>query len=270
MVDPFADESGARNDRDLVGTVDDAAGYRAADGSYLFLRLRLEDDPIPGGSVRPFAWGILLDTDSNTSTYEVLIQLNGIAGEVALHRNTTTTVANDPSDPPDAPAVRTYAVSTHARTLVASATTYGGDSDYFLDVAIPWSDLSSVGISQSTTVVAWAATSSTSSTLNGDLACHDPGQSARSLSGAAPSATVLDPWRDSDGDGYTDDREIEQGTNPHDASSHPSGAPNMPLLEGGGGCGAAPSTSAFALLVGLAWLVARCRHRGTDGQQPRR
>src|SRR5262245_45459422 len=73
MTDLEQDEAGARNEKDLVGTTSFPAGERASDGDYLYLRLRLDQDPIPNGLVRPFAWGLLLDVDGNLSTYEVLL-----------------------------------------------------------------------------------------------------------------------------------------------------------------------------------------------------
>jgi hypothetical protein len=261
MTDPYADESGAQNDRDIVGDLTDAAGYRTSDGTYLYLRMRVDSDPIPGGTIRPFAWGLLIDTDGNTGTYEALIVANGVQQQVALHRNTTTTLVNDPTDPPDAPAFRTYDVATHARSVVAPNTDYGGNADYFIDFAVPWSDLQAMGISATLPVTAWAATSSTSSALNGDFACFDNGTGNPTLSGTAPARTILDPGRDTDDDGYSDDLEIEQGTDPNDAGSHPSGGPNIPLLQGGGGCTAAPTGLMTVVTLGLiaAWLHRRRR-----------
>ncbi|HYX90159.1 MAG TPA: hypothetical protein VE782_01250, partial [Myxococcaceae bacterium] len=57
MTDPYRDESGAVGERDLIGDANAATGFRAADAQYLYLRMRLDQDPIPGGTVRPFAWG---------------------------------------------------------------------------------------------------------------------------------------------------------------------------------------------------------------------
>src|SRR5919198_5966444 len=57
MTDPYRDESRAVGERDLIGDTNAATGFRAADAQYLYLRMRLDQDPIPGGTVRPFAWG---------------------------------------------------------------------------------------------------------------------------------------------------------------------------------------------------------------------
>src|SRR5919197_789793 len=243
MTDPYRDESGAVGERDLVGDTNAATGFRAADAQYLYLRMRLDQDPIPGGTVRPFAWGLLLDLDGNLQTYEVLLLVDGISGVVSIYRNSSTTILNDPTDPPDATPVKTYSLASNARTVMASGSSYGGNADYFLDVAIPWQDLQLVGLTPSTPVTAWLATSSTSTTLNGDFACWDDSSGNPTLSGTPAGTTVLDPGVDSDGDGYTDVVEFAAGSDPRNAASHPL------QLAGGGGCNSADGVSLVAVLL---------------------
>jgi hypothetical protein len=140
--------------------------------------------------------------------------------------------------------VASYPISTHGRSSAAPGSSYGGDQDYFLDFAVPWSTLSPLGLTAVTPIELWAGTSSSANALNGDLACHDGSTGDPTLSGINPDPTVLDPVVDTDGDGYTDRVEVEAGTDPNDASSHPAGPPPPPPgqpmgvdLEGGGGCG---------------------------------
>jgi uncharacterized protein (TIGR03382 family) len=258
MTDLHRDESGALGERDLVGDVNAATGFRAADGQYLYLRARLDQDPMPGGNPRPFAWGLLLDTDGNLQTYEVLIMMNGIDETVSLYENTGTQLLNDPTDPPEK-LVKTYSLASNGRSVTASGSSYGGDSDYFVDVAIPWQDLQAVGITPSTPVTAWAATSSTSSSLNGDFACWNDANGAPTLSGTPSGQTVLDPRVDSDNDGYTDVYEYRSGTDPKSGTSHPQGDPDARQLAGGGGCGTAGGASLIALGVAAAALIFRRR-----------
>jgi hypothetical protein len=256
MTDKYRDESGATDDRDLVGDVTNPAGARASDGQYLYLRVRLDADPAPGGNIRPFAWGILLDTDSNLTNYEVLIQVDGNAKTVALHKNTSTTLPNDPADPPDTPPVKTWPYTANARSVTAAGSSFGGNSDFYLDMAVPWADLEPLGVKPATPVVAWAVTSTNSTVLNGDFACFDDATGSPKLSESAPSRTVLDPGADSDGDGFTDANEFANGTDPNNASSRPGGTPDARVLSGGGGCAAAPG------LVALLALLALRRRRG--------
>jgi hypothetical protein len=267
MTDGHRDQSGALRERDIVGDTLGPAGYRASDDKFLYLRLRLDADPAPGGALRPFGWGFEVSTDTNRSTYEVLIFLSGSSKNIAVYKNTTTTLADDPNDPPDEPAVATFPFSTHGRTSIASSSKYGGDNDYFLDLAVPWATIEPLGLGRTTALTVWAATSSNASSLNGDFACHDGTTGAPKLSVIAPPATTLDPNVDSDGDGWSDAIEVSSGTNPNSAASKPSGTPpplggvEDPVLAGAGGCAyGAAGPSGFALTLALfGWLGRRRR-----------
>ena len=275
MVDGYQDQTGAFLERDIVGDLVTAAGYRASDASFVYLRLRVERDPAPAKKLQPFAWGFELDLDANHSTYELAIILRGNDGTIAVQRNTATTLPDDPKDPPDDPPVTTFPFSTNGRTIVANASRYGGDEDYFLDLAIPWSTLEPLGVTRTTPLVVWAATSSTSTTvLDGDLACNEGGSGAPKLSISAPPPTTLDPTVDTDKDGWSDAVEVSAGTDPKNAASHPSGTPpplggaaSDPALQGGGGCnctvgpGDRETFGFFASLALLGTLARRRRNR---------
>ena len=255
MTDPFQDESGATFWRDLVG--DDAAptGLRAADSEFLYVRLRVDEDPAPGGSPRPFAWGLLVDIDGDASTYEVMLVADGGAGTVSIYPNTSGT-PGDARDPPDSSPVSVATWTARARSVTAPGSGYGGAPDYFVDAAFSWSDLAAVGIGPTTPVRVWAATSSTATTgMTGDFACRSGG--APTLGNAWPG-TASDPGRDSDGVGFTDATEIHDGTNPNDSGSHPAGGGDVPRLAGGGGChhgaaGVPALAAAGAFLVLATW-----------------
>jgi uncharacterized protein (TIGR03382 family) len=253
MFDGFRDESGALDERDLVGDAGAPAVLRAADDAYLYMRLRLDEDPAPGGALRPFAWGIELDLDGDTTTYELLIMVDGIegtGGAVTLYRNSTTTSPNDPTDPADEPAVARYDFATHGRSAPAGSS-YGDTADRFLDFAVPWDDLVPLGLDRDTPILVWAASSSTATSLDGDFACHDGATGDPSLDELASDGAVPDPAVDSDGDGFTDDEEAAAGTDPDDPDDFPASR-----LEGGGGCnsggGSEPAAAALALLLALA------------------
>jgi hypothetical protein len=260
MVDPFQDEAGAIDERDIVGNDGAPAGMRAVDTQFLYLRMRLEADPAPGGVLRPFAWGVELDLDGNRTTYEILIIARGVSNDIALHRNTTTTSPNDPNDPANDPAVAVYPFSTHGRSVVAAGSTYGSDADYFLELAIPWSDLTPLGLTPTRAITAWAATSSSTTSLNADFACFDNATGEPTLDGTAADPTVLDPDADTDGDGVTDAEEVENGSDPTDPDDLPT--PSGLVYEGGGGCsivGGRPVTGTLLLAGFLAWLLLRRR-----------
>ncbi len=174
MTDPVRDQAGATQERDVVGGPSDPAAFHAVDERFLYLRLRVEDDPTQGGAqLRPGAWGFAFSTDGASSTYEVLISVDGAAGQVALYRNSVTTIANSPTDPADTPPVATYPFATHGRVSVADGIRFGGTPDHFIDMAVPWTALVPLGLPADRPVVVWAASSTSADRLNGDFACHD-------------------------------------------------------------------------------------------------
>ena len=235
MADRFQDQAGAVDERDIVGDAAAPAGLRAADATYLYLRMRLNRDPAPGGAVRPFAWGMQFDLDGDLTSYELMVVASGIggaAGTVSVYRNTTTTLPNDPNDPADLPAAATSPFAMTARSVTAPGSTFGGNADFFLDFAVPWSTLVSLGLDRDTVTYVWAATSSAASNLDGDVACHAGASGPARLDGTAPNQTTGDPAQD-------------PGVGPGGTGR----------LEGGGGCatgGAGSSVTALALaLLGL-------------------
>lgn len=263
MTDLFQDESGATFERDLIGDVAAPTGLRAADSEFLYVRLRVDKDPAPGGNPRPFAWGLLLDTDTVASTYEVMLIADGGPRTVSIYRNTSG-VPGDARDPPDSPAVSVQSFSLRARAVAAPGSAYGGDADYFVDSAFSWSDLASVGITPTTPVRVWAATASTATNgMTGDFACWAGG--APDLGSTWPG-TAPDPNHDTDDDGFSDAAEVEHGTDPNDPGSHPAGGGDVPRLAGGGGCdGGAAGIPALAALAALLLLGTGRRRLGRDG-----
>jgi MYXO-CTERM domain-containing protein len=241
MTDGFADESGALNERDIVGDSGAAAGLRASDDTNLYLRMRLEEDPAPAGAVTSFSWGMEFDLDDDVNDYELLILVDGMGGAgatVQIFRNTTTTLNNDPNDPADQPAAQTYTFANNARTITSPGSNYGGSADFFLDFAVPWSALIPLGLDHDTPTHVWAASSSSANSLNGDFACHAGGTGAATLSGTASDDTTGDP-------------------------NDPGGGGGSGRLEGGGGCsiGGGGGGHAGLALALLGLLLRRRRAR---------
>jgi hypothetical protein len=247
MTDPAGDDPPFLGQRDVIGdataTATDPAGLRAADATYLYLRIRLDGDPAPGGSVSSGAWGMAFDLDGDLRTYELLVLAEGItgpAGTVSVFRNTTTTTLNDRTDPADLPAAATYTFAANARTVQA-ATTTSGNPDFFVDLAIPWSALAPLGLDRGTPTYVWVASSSMTDRLDGDFACVDERTGPTTLDGAASSATTGDP------------------------AGGPGGGGGGDQLEGGGGCAAGGGGASPAALVIVAAALARRRARVTPG-----
>jgi hypothetical protein len=242
MTDPLGDVPSVPADGDLVGDDAAPAGLRAADAQFLYLRIRVNQDPAPppAGTPQPYAWGMAFDLDGNRSTYELLITVDGItapAGTVSVFTNKTTTRANDPSDPADLPAAATLAFSTAARTATAGTAT-GGNPDFFVDIAVPWTTLAPLGLDRGTRTYVWAGSSSMASALDGDLACHDGGTGKPGLDTTVSDPTTGDPAQDP-------------------------GAGGSLRLEGGGGCqaGGGLGLGAALALLGVLGVPIRQRRR---------
>jgi MYXO-CTERM domain-containing protein len=196
MIDAYRDQSGALDERDLVGTVVSPAGFHAVDAQFLYLRMRLDASPLQGLVLRPFGWGFEISTDSNSANYEILISVDGSAGAVDLFRNNTTTIANSPADPADQQ-IATYPFAQNGRVVDAGSSLFGGGNDSFLDLAVPWSDLAPLGLTPASLVTIWAGSSSMADRLDGDLACHNAGGNTLlpRLSDNPPAPVAPDPAR---------------------------------------------------------------------------
>jgi hypothetical protein len=237
MTDPLADQPPALAERDLVGDGNAPAGLRAADAQFLYLRIRVDQDPAPGGTLRPFGWGMAFDLDGNRADYELLVMVDGIttaAGTVSVFTNQTVTLANDPADPADLPAAAVSTFASAARTTGAGTTT-GGNADFFVDIAVPWATLGLLGLDRDTKTYVWAGSSSVVGALDGDIACHDGATGKPRLDGTASTQTTGDPTRE----------------------AGPGGTGEL-RLEGGGGCHAGGS---LGLPAALALLGVRRRRR---------
>jgi MYXO-CTERM domain-containing protein len=195
MTDGYRDQSGAIDERDIVGTTAEPAGFRAVDAQFLYLRLRVDVSPVVGSGLRPFAWGFELSIDDDPTNYEILILVDGAADAVRLYRNTSTTIPDSPADPADQPAVMTYPFASNGRVIDAGASLFGGGNDAFIDVAVPWSDLAPLGLTPTTRISVWAASSANVDRLDGDFACHDGGggTATPTLSQAASAPITPDP-----------------------------------------------------------------------------
>jgi hypothetical protein len=249
MTDGLRDQSAAVDERDLVGDVANPAGFRSADEQFLYLRLRVDDAPTLGANLRPFAWGYAFSTNPLPDDYEVLVTLDGDTRTVGLYRNTVISLPNSPTDPGDSPPVATYPFATHARTLAAD-TTFRNTRDHFIDLAVPWTALTPLGLGERQEVLVWAASSSRPDRLDGDFACHD----ARGGSGVPDlrsSASDSAPASGGSGGGA--------GAGGAGGSTGAGGA----SLEGGPACsatGTGSSAPPMVLLV-VALLARRCARR---------
>lgn len=273
MIDGFQDEAGATGERDIVGTRTAPAAMYTSDASFLYMRMRVDLDPIPqAGMLAPnSSWGFAINLDTDLRNYELLLLVDGTGAQpnVVVFRNTMTATPNDPTDPAEMQ-VMTFPITTHAQKRNATGSQFGGGNDFWLEFAVPWATLMPLGMNRTTPIRVWAATSTAANALNGDFACHDGASGEPVLDVVVSDPTVGDPVIDTDGDGFTDAVEVAGGSDPNDPNSTPSSAAR---LEGGGGCAAGGSQRAFSdngcLGVAFALLAlrrSRRRVRSYDGR----
>jgi hypothetical protein len=250
MTDRVGDAAGFLDDKDIVGP-NDVAGMHAADGQFLYLRLRLDKDAAPSGVFTTGAWGFEFDLDNVASSYEfsILVDHTGAGqGDVVLLRNTLNGMPNNPADPAEM-MVATHPVATHARTILAPST-YSNDPDFWLEFAMSWSELMPLTFNRNSRIRVWGGSSSIGTGLNGDLACHDGTTGAPTLDAIISDPTTPDPVVDTDGDGFTDAQEVAAGSDPNDPNSVP-----IAMLAGGGGCSTSGGDSLW--LIGFLLCVRR-------------
>lgn len=141
-------EGDVTGSRDIVGDAANPAGFIYSDATYLYFRIRLDDDPRDNTQtgLQPFSWGVEFETDGNLDDFEALAMVDGIANPeiVSLQENTVQGTIGDPSDQAEVE-IATYLFTDNGR-VVTAASMFSGDADYFLDFAVPWSDLALVGI----------------------------------------------------------------------------------------------------------------------------
>jgi hypothetical protein len=182
LDDPF--DGGLAAYLDVVGDRSAPGAFVASDANYLYLRLRVADSPwhTPVHHYYASLWACLFDIDQDPQTYELLAGLDGIAGPntVDLDLNTSTTTADDVSDPADTPPLITYDAALNAQYEPAGSA-FGGATDYFVDWALAWNDLKAGGMPKGAAFRLVCGTSTDAASLTaGDVL--DVGSGSRSFS----------------------------------------------------------------------------------------
>ncbi len=266
MVDGYRDQSGAVDERDIVGAVDRPAGLRAVDAQFLYFRMRVDASPMQGNGLTQFAWGFELSTDGDPTNYEILISVDGASGTVRLYHNTVTTVADSPADPADQLIV-SYPFAQNGRVVDAGPSIFGSGNDTFIDMAVPWSDLQPLGLSPTTSVNIWAATSTAPDRMNGDFACNDGGGTTNipQLSQIAPAPLTADPGHSPGPVGGPGGTATGSGSGNLIATSGIEGGPGCDIGGGRNGGGTLGLLFLFGGLAAVSRARARSRRRARRG-----
>lgn len=143
VTDPVRDVT--PDETDIVGSSQFPAAYYAYDGANIYFRMRLNADPRFKTAFANYIWGVLFDTDGNSSTYEWALIVNGNRTQLNLIKNPnpgTTTFSggsegNNVDDDSGITVIRPIVNFDLARAKpTEDGSAFGGNSDFFLDFFI--------------------------------------------------------------------------------------------------------------------------------------
>lgn len=170
----------ARDHRNVVGGGTTPAYLVYNDGTYLYLRLRIEADPVQGTAFRAFAWGFGLDWDAD-GEFEAYITLigQGMSDRVEVQdQDPDNGITPDLIGLPGTalvPVVSDMSVDSWAISTPAPGGNYCIDDtdggDFYITVAVPLTVLRDFGALGS--VVAYGGSSSMFSGIQNDFVCAD-------------------------------------------------------------------------------------------------
>jgi hypothetical protein len=135
---------------DLVGDAAHPAAFIAHDASYLYFRYRVDGDPAGSGGFASYAWNALMQVPSgNPFQYQYELSLDGKNDTIQIWANTSASdidfspLFNDPSD---AQLFSTSASPLARHLAVNDGSSFGGNTDYFVDFAVPLASLVDEGV----------------------------------------------------------------------------------------------------------------------------
>ncbi len=174
LFDPPNDEFPGSTD--IVGDSNFPAAYFAYDGTNIFIRIRLKNDPRAQTGFRQFAWGALINTDGVDGTYQWLLSVDGLNERIDLIQNTIVEFNswNDPAEGTDGRGSPNFSIpisnyNVARARLTNDGSNFGGVPNYFLEFTIPASILFSyLGINENTVIKLLIYTSATINVYNKD------------------------------------------------------------------------------------------------------
>lgn len=195
MGDPDADAN--PSSVNMIGDATYPAAYVYNDGTYIHFRMRLDADPVQGGGLKAFGWGMLINTDSDPGTYEYMVMIDGIGDEyLRIGQNTIQSTYDDPSDSTETDLYLEPLVDglNYQTSVAGDGSNFNGDSDYFLDFRFPFETfLAFTGLTESSIISYFLGTSVNTASMTKDL-------SSDSLSAGFSDPVVATGQRPTTGD----------------------------------------------------------------------
>ncbi len=212
LIDATSDASAPH--MDIVGDAQGAAGLWQADADWIYLAMRIDDDPVaassPSTELDPGSWAFALELDSDPATVDEVVELAGPSPNLTVLHNPGNlpgtsaeldldTTANDPAD--------------WSWEIVPATTSLNNSPDYRIHLAVKRSfllDRFSVGDTTEFRFALLTNNEYVSYVLDDDL--------------ASPTGALADAWTDfttidGDQDGLTTPEEILLGSDPDDTDS---------------------------------------------------
>lgn len=131
---------------DIVGDATFPAVFLAYDGTTLYFRMRVNEDPRNSQKTgfQNFAWGYLINTNGVAGTYQWMLGVQGLRNRIALIQNTIVQANswNDPAEGTDGNGTPNWQspiinFDTARVRLTGDGSNFGGTPDYFIDLVMP-------------------------------------------------------------------------------------------------------------------------------------
>lgn len=216
MVDNEVDQANAAEENawDIIGNSANPAVRWYLDDSNIYVRMLLNDDPANLVPSYSGSWGVLLETDGDTTTYEYSVALASRGGYFYLYRNTDAGTGVDETAEEYLGSVDDPMSSDLALLTNIGVVLFGDYGEAWLDLTIPLETLYDHEVIDSSTSFQLCVVSSTDGDgdyFDADAAGVDNGKGMGDLADCLADAVSVD----GDADGLHWFEEIdEHGTDP--------------------------------------------------------
>ncbi len=131
---------------DIVGNAAFPAAFLAYDGTTLYFRMRVNEDPRNSQKTgfQNYAWGYLINTNGVAGTYQWMLGVQGLRNRIALIQNTVVVVNswNDPAEGTDGSGSPNWQMpiinfDTARVRVTGDGSNFSGNPDYFIDLVMP-------------------------------------------------------------------------------------------------------------------------------------